>query len=71
MCRAGLNERETPGKVATARPPKRLVQLHIVCFTCPRFNFVEALLKTSKLIRFGSLHFRDNWGDRVQRFLFG
>jgi len=25
--RAGLNERETPGKVVTAIPPKRLAQL--------------------------------------------
>jgi len=25
--RAGLNEREAPGKVVTARPPKRLAQL--------------------------------------------
>ena len=25
--RAGLNERKTPGKVVTARPPKRLAQL--------------------------------------------
>ena len=28
--RAGLNERETPGKVVTARPPKCLTQLRSV-----------------------------------------
>ena len=27
LCRAVLNEREAPGKVVTARPPKRLAQL--------------------------------------------
>jgi len=27
VVRAGLNEREAPGKVVTARPPKRLAQL--------------------------------------------
>jgi len=26
--RVGLNEREAPGKVLTARPPKRCAQLH-------------------------------------------
>ena len=38
--RAGLTEREAPGRVATARPPKRLAQLHMAFYT--RFNFAEA-----------------------------
>ena len=46
--RARLNEREAPGKVATARSPKRSAQLHSVCFTCSRFNFVEAPVKNVK-----------------------
>ena len=56
--RAGFNEREAPGKVLTARPPYRLVQLRSVS------NALVASLqkhrsKTSKLIRFGSsLNFR-------------
>jgi len=56
--RAVLNEREAPGKVKTARPPKRLAQLRSVSHA-----FVSTLQKhrskTSKLIRIGSLHFRD------------
>jgi len=38
--RAGLNEREAPGKVVTARPPKR--------FGATRFKFVEAPVKNVK-----------------------
>jgi len=38
-CRAGLNEREAPDKVVTARAPKRWAQL---LFTCSRSNFAEA-----------------------------
>jgi len=57
MARAGLNEREAPGKVVTARPLKRIAQLRSVSH-----NLVSTLQKhrpkTSKLIRFGSLHFR-------------
>ena len=57
----GLNESEAPGKVVTVRPPKRLAQLRSV-----PHSFVSTLQKhwskTSKLIRFGNLHFRDNWG---------
>jgi len=30
LARAGLNEHEAPGKVVTARPPKRLAQLRSV-----------------------------------------
>jgi len=56
--RAGLNERETP---------KSLAQLHNISHA-----LVSTLQKhrsqTSKLIRFGSLHFRDNWGDHVLVF---
>jgi len=33
ICKAGLNEREAPGKVVTARPPKRLAQLRSVSHT--------------------------------------
>ena len=58
--RAGLNEREAPGKV-TARPPKRWAQLSTVSHV-----LVSALQKhrskTSNLLRFGSLHFRGSWG---------
>jgi len=58
--RAGFNEGQAPGKVLTARSPNRLAQLRSVS------NAHVATLqmhrsKTSKLIRFGSLHFRDNW----------
>jgi len=35
LYRAGLNESEAPGKVVTARPPKRLAQLRCI-FTRPR-----------------------------------
>ena len=52
---------EAPSKVVTARPPKRLAQLRNVSHA-----LVSTLQthrpKTSKLIRFGSLRFRDNWG---------
>jgi len=38
LSRAGLNEREAPGKVVAARPPKRLAQLrsvsHALFSTC-------------------------------------
>ena len=59
--RTGLNEPEAPGKVVTARPPKRLAQLrsvlHALVSTLQKYRS-----KTSKLIRFCSLHCRDNWG---------
>ena len=59
--RAGLNEREAPGKVVSTSPPKRLTQLrsvsHVLASTLPKHRS-----KTSKPIRFGSVHFRDNWG---------
>jgi len=59
--RAGLNEREAPGKIVTARPPKSLAQLsnvsHALVSTLQKHRS-----KMSKLIRFGSLHFRDNLG---------
>jgi len=58
--RAGLNEREAPGKAVTAGPTKRLAQLrsgsHALVSTWKKHRW-----KTSKLIRFGSLHFRDHW----------
>jgi len=64
----GLNEHETPGKVVTTKPPKRLVQLRIISNALvPPFK--KHRLKTSKLIRFGSLHFRGNWGDHGRRLL--
>jgi len=44
IVRAGLNEREAPGKIVTARPPKPLAQL----FTCPGFKFAEAAVKKVK-----------------------
>ena len=58
---AGLNERKAPGKLVPARPPNRLAQLqsvsHAIISTSQKHRS-----KTSKLTRFGSLHFRDNWG---------
>ena len=55
--RAGLNEREVPGKVVTARPPKRSAQMlsasHALVSTLQKHRS-----KTSKLIRYGNLHFR-------------
>ena len=48
--RAGLNEGQASSKVVTARPPKRLAQL----------RNASQLVKMSKLIRFGNLHFIDN-----------
>ena len=39
----------------------RLAQLRSISHALI-FNFAEAPVKKSKLIRFGSLHFRDNWG---------
>jgi len=57
----GLNEREAPGKVVNANPPKHLAQLrsasHALVATLQKHRS-----KTSKLMRFGNLHFRDNWG---------
>ena len=66
--RAGLNEREAPGKVVTARPLKRLTQLNSVSHTLVS-TLRKYRLKTSKVIRFGSLHFRDNWGDHLRQFV--
>jgi len=60
-CRAGLNEREAPGKVVIARAPKRFAQLRSVSHAFVS-NLQKHRSKTSKLIPFGSLHFRDNWG---------
>jgi len=45
----------------TARPLKRLAQLLIVSQALAS-PFQKHRSKTSKLIRFGCLHFRDNWG---------
>jgi len=59
--RAGLNEHEAPGKVVTSRPPKRLAQLRSVSHALVS-TLQKHQSKTSTLIRFGSLHFRDNWG---------
>jgi len=58
--RAGLNEREAPAKVMTARPPKRWAQLRSVSQSLVS-TLQKHRSKTSKLIRFVSLHFRDNW----------
>jgi len=41
--RAGLNEREAPGKLVTASPPKRLAKLRSVS-QC--FNFAKAPVET-------------------------
>jgi len=60
--RAGLNEREAPGKIVTAKPPKRLAQLRSVSHALVS-TLQKHRSKTSKLIRFGSLHFRDNCGS--------
>jgi len=68
--RAGLNERETPGKVVTARPPKRLVQLCTISHALVS-TLQKDRSKPSKLIRVGSLHFWDNWGEHVRRFSCG
>jgi len=45
----------------TARPPKRLAQLSSVSHALVS-TLKKHRSKTWKLIRFGSLHFRDNWG---------
>jgi len=58
--RAGLNEREALGKVVTARPPERLAQLHSVSHALVT-TLQKHRSKTSKLVRFGSLHYRNNW----------
>jgi len=59
--RAGLNDREALGKVVTTRPTKDLAQLcslpHALVSTLQKHRS-----KMSKLIRFGILHFRNNWG---------
>ena len=61
LTRAGLNEREAPGKVVTAMPPKHLGQQRSVSHAL--FSTLQKhRSKTSKLIQFGSLHFGDNWG---------
>jgi len=61
VARAGLNECEAPGKNVTARPPSRLAQLHS-SVSHALVSTLQHWSKTSKLIRFGSLHFSDNWG---------
>jgi len=61
VVRAGLNESEAPGKVLTTRPNKHLEQLRSVSHALVSTLQMQRS-KTSKLIRFGSLHFRDNWG---------
>jgi len=48
-------------KVVTARSPKRLAQLRSVSYALVS-NLQKHRPKTSNVIRFGSLHFRDNWG---------
>ena len=65
--RDGLNEREAPGKVVTARPPKRLAQLlsisHALVSTLQKHQTSKRQkVKNVKTDTFGSLHFRDNWG---------
>jgi len=54
--RAGLNGHEAPGLV-TARPPKRFVQLRSISHALVSISQMHR----SKLIRFGSLNFKDNW----------
>ena len=48
--RAGLNEREAPGKVATARPPKRLAQLrtfsHVLVSTLQKHRSIKVKIDT-------------------------
>jgi len=66
--RAGLNEREVPGKVVTARPPKRLAQLrnisHVLVSTLQkhpqkRQNWYDLAAYTSETIG----------GDHVRRLV--
>ena len=56
-----MNELKATGEVVIAKPPYRLAQLrgvsHALVLTSQKHRS-----KTSKLVRFGSLHFRDNWG---------
>jgi len=63
--RAGLNEREAPGNVVTARPPKCLAQLCSVSKALDETS--KALVKTSKLIRFSTSEMIG--GDRVWQFV--
>jgi len=51
--RAGLKEREAPGKVVTARPSKRLAQMRSVSHALVS-TLQKHRSKTSKLIQFGS-----------------
>jgi len=70
VARAGLNEREAPGKVVTARPPKRLVQLrnvfHALVSTVQKHrskcrNWCDLAAYTSETIQ----------GDNVRLFVCG
>ena len=45
VARVGLNEREAPGKVVTARPPKRLAQLRGVSHADQKKTFQEVFDK--------------------------
>jgi len=58
--RTGLSERQAPGKVVTAGPPKRWALLRSVSHALVS-TLQKHRSKMSKLIWFGSLHFRDNW----------
>jgi len=68
--RAGLNEREAPGKIVTSRPPQRLAQLWSVSNALVS-NLPKHRSKTSKLMRFGSQHFSSETigDDHVRRFV--
>jgi len=59
--RAGLNESEAPCKFVTAKPPERLAKPSSVSHALVS-TLQKHWSKTSKLIQFGSLHFRDSWG---------
>jgi len=67
VTRAGINEREAPGKFVTACPPKRLAQLSSVSQTL----VLTLQNHQSKLIRFGSLTSETIGGDHVRRFVCG
>ena len=54
----------------TARPPKRLAQLRSVSHALVS-TLQKHRSKTSKLLRFGSLHFRDKWGRPCRVTLYG
>jgi len=72
-CRTGLNEREAPGKVVTARPPKCLAQLRSVSHSYYRFNFAETPVENVKANTTWQPNTSDNWGwpCSFQRFACG